>query len=73
MSSQYKKANNSEGGQVNTEPSNETKKIELSELEQIQLLHREGLSVAAIAKKLGKGKTEIQLLLKFQQNSQEKP
>ncbi|WP_121609237.1 hypothetical protein [Mesobacillus foraminis] len=37
-------------------------------LNRIQDLKREGDSIDEIAKKLGKGKTEIELLLKFQKN-----
>lgn len=37
---------------------------------QVHILQRQGLSNGDIAKKLGKGKTEIDLLLKFNQNNQ---
>lgn len=35
---------------------------------QVKLLKRQGLSISEIAKKLKKGKTEIELILKFQSN-----
>jgi hypothetical protein len=38
-------------------------------LAQVQILQNEGLSIEEIAKKLNKGKTEIELLLKFRQKS----
>lgn len=37
-------------------------------LNRIEELKRDGSSINEIAKKLGKGKTEIELLLKFQKN-----
>jgi hypothetical protein len=40
-------------------------------LEQAQFLQDQGLAEEEIAKKLGRGKTEISLLLKFRQNRQE--
>ncbi|MFD2443549.1 hypothetical protein ACFSO7_06055 [Bacillus sp. CGMCC 1.16607] len=46
----------------------ETVSIKKSILEEILLLQNQGYSEEEIAKKLNKGKTEIQLLLKFQQN-----
>lgn len=44
---------------------------EQSFLSQVLLLKKEGLSEEKIAQKLNKGKTEIELLLKFNQNQQE--
>jgi hypothetical protein len=38
-------------------------------LAQVQILQNEGLSIEEIAKKLNKGKTEIELLLKFRQRT----
>lgn len=40
-------------------------------LEQAQTLHDQGFAEEEIARKLGRGKTEISLLLKFRQNRQE--
>ncbi len=39
-------------------------------LNQVMILQNQGLSIAEIAKKLNKGKTEIELLLKFVQSQQ---
>ncbi|URM31688.1 hypothetical protein LLY41_14845 [Cytobacillus firmus] len=39
--------------------------------DQVYILKKQGLSVGDIAKKLGKGKTEVELMLKFRQNQQE--
>lgn len=39
--------------------------------DQVFMMKRQGLNVEDIAKKLGKGKTEIELMLKFRQNQQE--
>ncbi|MCS0673105.1 DUF6115 domain-containing protein [Cytobacillus firmus] len=39
--------------------------------DQVFLMKKQGLNVEDIAKKLGKGKTEIELMLKFRQNQQE--
>ncbi|KON89061.1 hypothetical protein AF332_21210 [Sporosarcina globispora] len=39
--------------------------------DQVLSLKKQGMNVEEIAKKLGKGKTEIELMLKFRQNQQE--
>lgn len=39
--------------------------------DQVLILNKKGMSAEDIAKKLGKGKTEVELLLKFRQNQQE--
>ncbi|MEH6990672.1 hypothetical protein [Cytobacillus firmus] len=39
--------------------------------DQVFILKRQGMSAGDIAKKLGKGKTEVELMLKFRQNQQE--
>jgi hypothetical protein len=39
--------------------------------DQVFILKKQGLSAGDIAKKLGKGKTEVELMLKFRQNQQE--
>ncbi|MCM3400817.1 hypothetical protein [Cytobacillus oceanisediminis] len=39
--------------------------------DQVFMMKKQGLNVEDIAKKLGKGKTEIELMLKFRQNQQE--
>jgi hypothetical protein len=44
---------------------------EESFIQQILNLEKQGNSIEEIAKKLNKGKTEIELLLKFQENIQE--
>jgi hypothetical protein len=38
-------------------------------VDQVITMHQDGLSIEEIAKRLGKGKTEIELLLKFNQKS----
>ncbi|RBP95274.1 hypothetical protein DFO70_103314 [Cytobacillus firmus] len=43
----------------------------LSIEDQVFMMKKQGLNVEDIAKKLGKGKTEIELMLKFRQNQQE--
>ncbi|MDQ0214274.1 Sec-independent protein translocase protein TatA [Oikeobacillus pervagus] len=48
----------------------ETPIKEKSFLEEVLFLQKQGLSIAEIAKKLDKGQTEIELLLKFQTNRQ---
>lgn len=39
--------------------------------DQVFILKKQGMSAGDIAKKLGKGKTEVELMLKFRQNQQE--
>ena len=39
--------------------------------DQVFILKKQGMSTGDIAKKLGKGKTEVELMLKFRQNQQE--
>ncbi|WP_370221917.1 hypothetical protein [Cytobacillus sp.] len=39
--------------------------------DQVFMMKKQGMNVEDIAKKLGKGKTEIELMLKFRQNQQE--
>ncbi|MEK3855087.1 DUF6115 domain-containing protein [Cytobacillus sp. FSL H8-0458] len=39
--------------------------------DQVFILKKQGMSAVDIAKKLGKGKTEVELMLKFRQNQQE--
>ncbi|WP_078547081.1 hypothetical protein [Litchfieldia alkalitelluris] len=52
---------------INEKPKQEPVIKEKSMLEEISLLQQEGKSVGEIAKILDKGKTEIELLLKFRQ------
>jgi hypothetical protein len=39
--------------------------------DQVFIMKKQGMNAGAIAKKLGKGKTEVELMLKFRQNQQE--
>lgn len=53
---------------------NEWKEKHLSELplnEQVLILQKKGMNIEEIARKLNKGKTEIELLLKFRQNHED--
>ena len=43
--------------------------LQLSFIDQVLLLKKQGLSIEEIARDLDKGKTEIELLLKFRQNT----
>ncbi|WP_227395514.1 DUF6115 domain-containing protein [Jeotgalibacillus aurantiacus] len=47
----------------------ETLPSEKTPAEQAVLLKQQGLSIADIAKKLNKGKTEVELMIKFSQNA----
>ncbi|TFE03473.1 DUF6115 domain-containing protein [Jeotgalibacillus sp. R-1-5s-1] len=47
----------------------ETAPAEKTPAEQAVLLKQQGLSIADIAKKLNKGKTEVELMIKFSQNA----
>ncbi|HAQ06187.1 MAG TPA: hypothetical protein DCR24_01110 [Bacillus bacterium] len=44
---------------------------QLSMIDQVIQLEKQGLSIENIARRLNKGKTEVELLLKFRQNTQE--
>lgn len=52
-------------------PNKQEKKPKKTLLDEVVELYEQGKSVDEIAKELNKGKTEIQLLLKFRQNMQE--
>jgi hypothetical protein len=45
--------------------------VQLSFIDQVVKMKKEGLTIEEIARDLDKGKTEIELLLKFRQNTQE--
>jgi hypothetical protein len=66
--------NNSQGGVVDPDqgwtPILPEALEEETFISQVLNLHENGLSIEDIAKKLGKGKTEIELLIKFNQKSQ---
>lgn len=46
----------------------EVPKVELTIEQQVKELYKKGQSIAEIAKQMNKGKTEVELLLKFQNN-----
>jgi hypothetical protein len=52
-------------------PVSESEPVQLSFIDQVVKLKKQGLTIEEIARELDKGKTEIELLLKFRQNTQE--
>ncbi|MCM3665602.1 hypothetical protein M3204_14390 [Mesobacillus subterraneus] len=52
-------------------PVSESEPVQLSFIDQVVKMKKQGLTIEEIARDLDKGKTEIELLLKFRQNTQE--
>lgn len=52
-------------------PVSKSEPVQLSFIDQVVKMKKQGLTIEEIARDLDKGKTEIELLLKFRQNTQE--